>query len=303
MKWQLRRFIEILRENGLKEAVSKSFQYLKLDIFKMNMPLKYEVPDAIYRPFFKRKHGSGIDVLDRDWDNLILLDAYRYDYFREYSRFDGELSRELTRGNWSLEWVLENFAGEDMSDTVCVSGNVFYERLDPNTLFVLKSLGRDPEEITETAREMNKKYPNKKLIVHYMTPHTPHRGNISQNLADDDHNFADIFELYRNGDISQKRMRQSYIENIEIIEAYVDSLLDELEGKTVITADHGENLGEVQFGLSRVNHGHETPECRFVPWLELPYERRKTITSDEPKGFEYSDDGVMNERLEALGYL
>lgn len=303
MKWQFKRFWEVLDEEGLTTAVSKGYQYAKLDLLKMNIGLRYELPDMLYRPFFEREHGSGINVAERDWDNLIVLDSYRYDYFEEHSRFDGNLSRVLTQGNWSLEWVLSNFAGEDFSDTVCVSGNVFYERLEQDTLFTLESLGRDPEVITETAREMNEKYPNKKLIVHYMTPHAPHLGEIASGFADADEEFADVFALYKKGEIGEEKMKQSYVENIQIAESYADSLLGELEGKTVITADHGENLGEVQFGLKRCGHGHETEECRFVPWLELPYDERKTINSEEPIGFNYADQGVMNERLEALGYL
>jgi len=303
MNWQLKRFIEVISEEGLLTGLRKSYQYVKLDVFKMNRALRYEVPDMLYRPLFERKYGTGIDVLDRDWDNLIVLDSYRYDSFKQHSKFEGKLSRELTKGNWSLEWVLGNFKRRDLTDTVCVSGNVFYERLEPDTLFLLKSLGRDPEEITQTALRMNEKYPNKRLIVHYMTPHTPHRGQIAKDLAGPDEEFADIFQLYLNGNIPKEKMRQSYVENVKIAESYVETLLEDLEGKTVLTSDHGENLGEVQFGLPRVNHGHETVECRFVPWLELPSEERKSIQREEPKGFDYSDDGVMRERLEALGYM
>jgi hypothetical protein len=303
MNWHLKRFFEVLNKEGVREAVSKAVKYSKLDILKMNNELRYELPDKLYRPFFERKYGSGIEVAEKDWDNLIILDAYRYDYFEKYSQFDGELSRVLTQGNWSLEWVLRNFEDRDLSDTVCVSGNIFYERLDQDTLFTLKSLGRDPEVITETAREMNEKYPNKRLIVHYMTPHIPHRGKIARELASEGEEFADIFDLYKKDKIGEEKVEKSYVENIEIVESYVESLLEELDGKTVITSDHGKNLGEKQFGLQRFDHGHETEECRFVPWLELPYDEQKTIKSEEPLGFDYSDQGVMNERLEALGYL
>ena len=109
MSWQVRRFIDVLQNRGFQEAISRGYQYAKLDLLKMTNGLKYEVPDGVYRPFFERKYGRGTDVVDRDWDNLVVLDSYRYDYFRKHSHFDGDLSRVLTHGNWSLEWVLSNF--------------------------------------------------------------------------------------------------------------------------------------------------------------------------------------------------
>lgn len=96
-------------------------------------------------------------------------------------------------------------------------------------------------------------------------------------------------------------MRESYVQNIKIAESHAETVLDELVGKNVITADHGENLGKTQFGNQRLDHGHETPECRYVPWLELPCDERKTVKRDDPVGFNY--EGIVGERLEDLGYL
>lgn len=302
MNWQLARFFSIVEDEGLREAISRSYQYFKVDVLHSNRNLRVELPDRLYRQLFERKHGSGIDVADRDWDNLIVLDAYRYDYFSDHSRFDGELSRVLTHGNWSMEWVLQNFEGRDLTDTVIVSANPFYERLDEDSVFMLESLeDEDPAATTERALELNEEYPKKRLIVHYMTPHQPHRGELARELAGEDEEFADIWELFRNGEISESTMKESYVQNIDIAEDHAESLLDDLTGKTVITADHGENLGETQFGIQRLDHGHETPECRFVPWLELPHDGRKTVRRDDPVGFNY--EGVVGDRLEDLGYL
>lgn len=294
--------MNIIKREGLSEAVSRSYQYFKVDVLKTNRKLRVEIPDRLYRPIFELKHGRGIDIVDADWDNLIVLDAYRYDYFEKYSRFDGDLSRVLTQGNWSMEWVLKNFEGQDLTDTVIVSANPFYERLDEDSVFMLESIeNEDPTITTERALELNERYANKRLIIHYMVPHQPHRGEIAREFADGGEDFANIWELFRNGQISEDEMIASYVQNIEIAEDHAESILDELEGKTIITSDHGENLGEIQFGIQRLDHGHETPECRYVPWLKLPFDERKTVTSDDPVGFNY--EGVIGERLEDLGYL
>lgn len=175
--WTLARFLSIAREDGVAEAINRSCQYFKVDVLNANRKLRVELLDRAYRPIFERKHGSGVDVSEQDWDNLIVLDAYRYDYCEEYSRFDGELSRLLTHGNWSMEWVLRNFEGRDLTDTVTVSANPFYERLDEVSVFMLESIeDEDTAVTTEWSLNLNEEYPNNRLIVHYMAPHQPHRG-------------------------------------------------------------------------------------------------------------------------------
>lgn len=106
----------------------------------MTNDIKYQIPDGVYRPIFERKYDQGTDVVDKDWDNLVILDSYRYDYSEEHSHSDGQLSYVLTHGNWSLEWVLKNFRGEDLRDTAMMFGDVFYERLGQDSVFSLDSL-------------------------------------------------------------------------------------------------------------------------------------------------------------------
>lgn len=134
-----------------------------------------------------------------------------------------------------------------------------------------------------------------------MTPHQPHRGELPRKFADENEEFADMFQRYRDGGITEAQLKQSYVEAMDTIEPYVESLLDELEGKSIITAEHGERWDEKLFGLQRLGHGHETTECRFIPWLELPYDEPKDVQSDEPVGINYADQSVINDRLEDLG--
>jgi hypothetical protein len=69
-----------------------------------------------------------------------------------------------------------------------------------------------------------------------------------------------------------------------------------------VSADHGENLGEVQHGMVQLKHGNPTPECRLVPWLEMNYSERREIVEEPPIGYETIDDDAIEERLTALGY-
>ena len=98
-------------------------------------------------------------------------------------------------------------------------------------------------------------------------------------------------------------MRKSYIANLEYVEAEIESLIKKLPGKTVITADHGENLGDRVFGIRFYSHRFHTPQCRLVPWLELDYESRKKIIPDDPVADVRPGDNTVDRGLRELGYI
>lgn len=83
-------------------------------------------------------------------------------------------------------------------------------------------------------------------------------------------------------------------------------LLNQLPGKSVITADHGEMLGEQVIPFTRYRYAHPygtyISELRIVPWLETSSDSRRDVIAEEPIGFERLDDDIINDRLQALGY-
>jgi len=103
------------------------------------------------------------------------------------------------------------------------------------------------------------------LIVHFLQPHVPLIGEtgleIYQRIAAE----GDLSALSRGGrgdrfgalnvqlydiiesdefDIDVADLRRAYVENLEIVLPSVDRLIRELDGKSVVSADHGELLGE-----------------------------------------------------------
>lgn len=312
---------KILRSDGVVPLLQKAPDYFEWRFYKTLEPA--------FKWNFERKYGSGLDVSEEDWDNLILLDCARYDFFEEYTSFEGDLSRVVSKGRGSWEFIRENFVGRELHDTVYVTANPHPERLEQDVFYTVETvLDRwdpetgtvPPEAVTEAAIEAQETYPDKRLIIHYMQPHTPHLGEIAQNLDMDNQQpgfdkFAGrdgierrkegekIFNFFEDGHISRETLRESYRENLELVEPHVKELLKELRGKTVISADHGENLGETRFGITITAHGSQSKEVRFVPWLEVPYEERKTVTEESPIGFQYLEEEYVEDRLADLGYL
>jgi hypothetical protein len=313
----MRKAIEIVRSDGLIPLLSKVPHHFHWRIVKALEPaVKWR---------FEKKYGSGLDVMNEDWDNLILLDACRYDYFKKYTSFEGDLSRVVSKGRGSHEFMRKNYVGKELHDTVYVTANPHAEHIEQDVFFTIETvldkwdpkMGTVPPGcVTEAAIEAQEKYPDKRLIIHYMQPHTPHLGEIAQDLetkytlnetanpaGDTEVEEKKIFEYYRDNQITTAELRESYRETLSIVELHVKDLIEELYGKTVISSDHGENLGETQFGMRLTGHGPNSKEVRFVPWLELPYEERKTTKKEPPIGFQYLEDKYVEDRLADLGYM
>lgn len=323
MLWQIDQFRETASEEGLRSAVADTYEYLTPHDFIRERLLVVgpaTLPHAAYVKLYgavlDRRLGRGVDVMDKDWDNLIILDAYNAGYFERHSSLEGDLSTVTSKGNWSGEFIIGNFADETFHDTVVVTANPHYQKgskTDESTFHkLINPSGVDdrtesyPEQVTASAVDAAKTYPNKRLIVHYMQPHPPHMGPTSDAFREafSDESFRGhlMFRLYEAGLISRATLRQSYVDTIAVVEDEVKRLTAELSGKTVVSADHGENLGEVQHWMVQLKHGNPTPECRRVPWLEMDYSERKEIVADDPVGYETIDDDAVEERLVALGY-
>jgi hypothetical protein len=88
----------------------------------------------------------------------------------------------------------------------------------------------------------------------------------------------------------------------------VETLLTELPGKTVVSADHGEMLGERMRPIPIIDYGHHAgvyiDELIDVPWFVSKNGSRKNIVAESPSN---SDSNSSNREdlanhLQALGY-
>ncbi|GAA0240345.1 hypothetical protein ACFFQF_30560 [Haladaptatus pallidirubidus] len=124
-----------------------------------------------------------------------------------------------------------------------------------------------------------------------------------------------VWEALQNNNISIGTVARAYRESLEEVLPHVKRLVDQIEGKTVVTSDHGNLLGEKPHWINfpkKSRYGHpdfSTSEPLVkVPWLEMPFENRRKIKKDQPKHDSLSDteladeDNDVSERLEALGY-
>lgn len=282
--------------------------------------------------YFERRYGTGSDFMDRDWDNLVILDACRYDYFSKLNTIDGELTRAISKGSNSWEFMSNNFVDRNHHDTVYVTANPHVNRLSGDVFYevdnVLDQWNEDvgtvlPNVVARRGLEAFHRHPHKRHVVHFMQPHRPYLGptadRIRESIELSGHAYyrADDgsrekkdgvrwWTAVNQGRISREETLRAYQETLEIVLEEVEHLVDELEGRTVITADHGEMLGERVLSVSKPYYGHSrgylTPELRFVPWLTIDDGHEREIIEEEPEGTTKMDDEVVNDRLVALGY-
>ncbi|MCL9817483.1 hypothetical protein [Natronocalculus amylovorans] len=296
---------------------------------------------------FTRHYGRGTEVMSEDWDYLILLDACRYDSFIEFNTFGGTLESRISKGSHSEEFCRKNFENKQHFDTVYVTANgwgaricqdVFYNIIFTKNKEKSDSLhptwdSLDPNTVINTALKAANKYPNKRMIIHLMQPHSPYFGTkaskIRESLAEDgiligsssktDQNKKEYLSTLkiaaRKGYISVDELQKIYNENLEYVLSNVEDLLSELEGRIVISSDHGELLGD-RSGIWRFAHKKRTnnnniaighprelylPELRKVPWFIIENGERPEIHTDQPENSSIEND-LIEERLSALGY-
>lgn len=269
----------------------------------------------LYSLGMKKVFGGnrGDYVMEQDWDNLIIIDACRYDVFHECNTLKGDLSKFKSRGSHTGEFMEQNFAGTAYPNTVYVSANPNPAEVNAgfaavesvwDTAWDDKLHTVPPSAMADYTLQAHNNHPNKRLISHFIQPHYPWIGPKGREFMKE-HGYRplyksdDIWLQMRAGDISKERVWEVYKENLKVLMPHLEELVDQLPGKTVITSDHGNAFGEWQI------YGHPpgvyVPELVEVPWLEVPYSNRKTISEND--SVESITEEVPEERLRDLGYI
>jgi hypothetical protein len=266
-----------------------------------------------------------VDVLGEDWDNLLLLDACRYDLFELRYDLPGSLDARESRGSHTVEFLEANFSGRQLHDTVYVTASPqlyrWGDRIDASfhdVVNVWDEAGWNddhgtvmPETMREYARDAHGEYPEKRLIVHFMQPHYPFIDapelTVNNRLEGDD--GEDIWGEIMHGerDVPEEKIWRAYRDNLDRVLPAVRSLLDVFPGKSVVTSDHGNMVGERASPVPIKEWGHPpgvyTDSLVKVPWLVYETGDRKRITSERPDASETTvGDDTVTERLQQLGY-
>lgn len=284
-----------------------------------------ELRRKVVRPAYlgtigRLKQRHAVDVMAEDWDNLVILDACRYDLFASVNTLPGDLKRAVSRGTGTDEFLKENVAGREFPDTVYLTANPHLHFVDARFHDIWRLWETDWDEQLDTVRpgvaadrtlNAHERHPDKRLVAHFVQPHYPFVGETGRELERRSieirgflEDTTSIFHHLERGTVNRETVWRAYQENLEVTLPHVRRLLEGLPGKTVVTSDHGNAFGE--WGV----YGHggpKVPALVDIPWLKVETDERKRIEpgNETVSSLDLSavgEDGVVADRLADLGY-
>lgn len=267
---------------------------------------------------------DGIDVPAADWDTLLVLDGCRLDLFREVvdrDRFDSVTSI-ASRASATDEWLYQNFP-DTYGDIVYVTANSMVSRHKPDAFHALLEPWRDgfdeergvvdPAHVTDAALGAHETYPNKRVIVHYTQPHYPFALDPDLQFADmegpghpteGDERALNVWDAIRKGIVTEEEAWAGYARNLEFVLDAIEPLLD-VEGRVVVSSDHGNLLGVRTYPVPIPVYGHPQrirhPDLVTVPWAVVENGRRRIVEGTVEDTSEATDEEIR-EQLKHLGY-
>lgn len=320
--------VTIFKEDGFTEFSKRAFSHIYVKRIKNHI--------------WNARYSSGTSILEKDWDNLLLLDACRYDYFCQIPQHKKIVDKRITLESQTPDFLSSTFNNPPYHDIVYVTAN-------PQTLKFQYELDRDdyifhkiisvldewdketqtikPNKLRQAAIKAANKYPNKKILIHFLQPHAPFLGDTAESIRRrtgktiEGMNPGNREYIYMNQkdiqttsyqeilkeDIKPDEIRSAYLETLKIAVNECHSLQESLQGKTVLTSDHGELLGERLSPIGPRRWGHpgnvRTKELCVVPYVDFDYSCRKEIKPEPPVKNTTIDGEAVNKRLRSLGYM
>jgi arylsulfatase A-like enzyme len=268
----------------------------------------------------------GMNVYEREWDMLIVLDACRVDALQavasEYP-FVNSVGSIQSVGSSSHEWMAHTFTSEyreEIHRTAYTSPNGFSElcflddeypprrtvpfgsfnwdvvdAADFALLDINWQRGQNPEFgivpprfMTDRAVHIGRETTFDRLVVHYYQPHVPYLARAVTEDRPTTPLESDPWAQLRQGGATREEAWELYLDNLRFVLDDVALLLANLNAdQVVITADHGDAMGE--FGAYGHPEGLPHPETRRVPWVETSASDEETYQPPPINDLGYGD--------------
>lgn len=228
------------------------------------------------------------------------------------------------------ELYAERFETKPFPELAYVTWNHFSRILDEEKFGLLDEVWKygwdddlgvvEPRYMTERAIDVSRNQDHNRMIVHYMQPHSPFKrqleGRKSRTESSDKANANDVFEEQENamgnnmspftqvqrGITSYENLWEMYTENLRWVLDDVAILLENVDAeKVVITADHGNAIGE--WGC----YGHRPyvpiKGVKEVPWVVTSATDERTHEPEIEQETADLESETVRKRLQDLGYV
>ncbi len=215
---------------------------------------------------------------EREWNRMLVLDACRYDCFEEVNTIEGELKKMNSHSRHTRDWYEQYWRDRNNDDTIYITNqpqlwvkereviaHSFYE----NYPLWKRDDWLDFDSTLSRINELKNDNNNRRELIHVLPPHQPWRSPLGKrlrerlNLITDDNTGEDYNKIERwarggNWDT----LRSVYKREIKWA---LEKIQEHNIEPDVITADHGERLGEE----NKYNHNSSHRSVLEVPWLSI----------------------------------
>jgi len=258
---------------------------------------------------------QGTNVFDRDWDLLLILDACRVDMYRDVANQD--VDKIWSVGSSSPEWMANTFDHPETRKTAYITGNQ-YSADNPTDWGLLDEVWKwawdddrgtvPPDPITDRVIHEGRHGDHDRIMAHSMQPHYPFIGAdksfgrmYKENHGSDDpmQYEGPWLEMFYGGNYDLDELKDAYWENLRFVWEHVEKICENFDGDVVVTADHGNAMGE--WSLWGHQPGFLHPQMRWVPWDEITAVDAGTYEPEITEPGE--EDYDRREQMEDLGYV
>lgn len=277
----------------------------------------------------------GRNIYSADWDICIVLDSARYDMLRDALQQrcpDADVAAEWSRGSITTEWLTQTFRPPHepaIADTTLVTASphsqtVFRDRawltnadsvsvsypsnpaVEVETFDAMHELWRTqagehgavhPETMRDATIEAYQQTSGR-VVAHWLQPHEPFLAPEAT-IVGGGATQTNVWDGLQTGRYGVDEVWQSYRATLEWALDYVIDVLGSVDADVLITADHGNAMGE--WGIFGHPFGFPQPAVRRVPWVEVSA-MQTTIPQETSVLSETNDGADLNEQLKALGY-
>ena len=158
-----------------------------------------------------------------------------------------------------------------------------------------------PEALTDYTIKASRSGEFDRVIAHYMQPHSPYFASSTEYDELEEYEKHPFRALKRGGSEASQKVWEAYLDNLRYALDYIEILIENVDGTVVISADHGELLGDHRMYYHMPGNPH--PKLKKVPWVEVESKDHRTHDPDVSLEGHKNAQQASDEQLEALGYI
>jgi len=153
-----------------------------------------------------------------------------------------------------------------------------------------------PVTMRQATREAHERH--ERVVAHWLQPHEPFIASDAP-IVGGAATKSNVWDALQRGEVGAGVVWDSYKATLELALEHVDALLEEVDARVLVTADHGNAFGE--WGIYGHPWGWPQPAVRRVPWVLVDATKER----ETPSTSVLSESGSsvdVDEQLRALGY-